>query len=51
MFKSDPTENWTAKDFYKEASQALYSGEFESAIKNLETLEVCFFFDSYAKQA
>ena len=51
MFKSDPTENWTAKDFYKEASNALYSGEFESAIKNLETLEARFPFDPYAKQA
>jgi outer membrane protein assembly factor BamD len=51
MFKSDPTENWTAKDFYKEASQALYSGEFETAIKNLETLEARFPFDPYAKQA
>lgn len=51
MFKSDPTEDWTAKDFYKEASQALYSGEFETAINNLETLEARFPFDPYAKQA
>lgn len=51
MFKGDPTEDWTAKDFYEEASDALYSGEFETAIKNLETLEARFPFDPYAKQA
>ena len=51
MFKGDPTENWTAKDFYEEATDDLYSGESESAIKNLETLEARFPFDPYAKQA
>lgn len=51
MFKSDPTKDWTAKEFYQEASNALYSGEFETAIKNLETLEARFPFDPYAKQA
>ena len=51
MFKGDPTENWTAKEFYDEASKAMYSGEFESAINNLETLEARFPFDPYAKQA
>ena len=49
--KKDPTEDWTAKDFYQEASDALYSGEFETAIKHLETLEARFPFDPYAKQA
>ena len=51
MFRGDPTENWTAKQFYDEASKAMYSGEFESAIQNLETLEARFPFDPYAKQA
>ncbi len=50
-FKSDPTKDWTAKDFYEEADEALYSGEFETAIKHLETLEARFPFDPYAKQA
>ena len=47
----DPTSEWTAKDFYDEARTALDSGEFQSAIKNLETLEARFPFDPYAKQA
>jgi outer membrane protein assembly factor BamD len=51
MFKDDPTEDWTAKEFYEEADKALYSGEFETAIKYLETLEARFPFDPYAKQA
>jgi len=50
-FKDDPTEDWSAKEFYQEANEALYSGEFETAIKNLETLEARFPFDPYAKQA
>ena len=49
--KEDPTKDWTAKDFYEEATQAVYSGEFETAIKHLETLEARFPFDPYAKQA
>lgn len=51
VFNKDQTKDWTAKEFYEEASKALYSGEFESAIKNLETLEARFPFDPYAKQA
>ena len=47
----DPTADWTAKDFYEEAKSSLDAGEFQSAIKNLETLEARFPFDAYAKQA
>ena len=47
----DPTADWTAKDFYKEAKDSIDAGEFQTAIKNLETLEARFPFDPYAKQA
>jgi len=47
----DPTKDWTAKQFYDEAHSALDAGEFETAIKHLETLEARFPFDPYAKQA
>ena len=47
----DPTSEWTAKDFYDEARSALNAGEFQTAIKHLETLEARFPFDPYAKQA
>jgi outer membrane protein assembly factor BamD len=47
----DPTADWTAKEFYEEARRDLDAGEFQSAIKNLETLEARFPFDKYAKQA
>ena len=50
-FQSDPTKDWTAKDFYDEADEALYSNDFETAIKHLETLEARYPFDPYAKQA
>ncbi len=49
--KDDLTEDWTAKEFYEEASDAMDAGEFQTAIKNLETLEARFPFDRYAKQA
>ncbi|MDH5611624.1 MAG: outer membrane protein assembly factor BamD [Gammaproteobacteria bacterium] len=48
---ADPTAEWTAKDFYDEARSSLDAGEFQTAIKNLETLEARFPFDPYAKQA
>ena len=48
---TDPTAEWTAKDFYDEARSSLDAGEFQTAIKNLETLEARFPFDPYAKQA
>jgi len=49
--KDDLTEDWTAKEFYEEATEAMDAGEFQTAIKNLETLEARFPFDQYAKQA
>jgi outer membrane protein assembly factor BamD len=48
---ADVTADWTAKDFYDEARDSLDAGEFQAAIKNLETLEARFPFDPYAKQA
>jgi len=47
----DPTADWTAEDFYREAKASLEAAEFKSAIDNLETLEARFPFDPYAKQA
>ena len=47
----DPTKDWSAKEFYDEARSALDAGEFQTAIKHLETLEARFPFDPYAKQA
>lgn len=49
--QKDPTADWSAKDFYTEARAALNTGEFQTAIKHLETLEARFPFDPYAKQA
>ncbi len=48
---SDPYADWTASDFYDSAKDALRSGEFETAIKNLESLEARFPFSPYARQA
>jgi outer membrane protein assembly factor BamD len=47
----DPTKDWTAKEFYDEARSALNAGEFQTAIKHLESLEARYPFDPYAKQA
>lgn len=49
--KEDPFADWTPKDFYDEARRALDSGEFQTAIENLESLEARFPFSSYARQA
>ncbi len=48
---ADPTAEWTAEEFYEEAKNSIDAGEFQTAIKNLETLEARFPFDPYAKQA
>jgi outer membrane protein assembly factor BamD len=48
---TDPTAGWTAKDFYEDAKNSIDAGEFQTAIKSLETLEARFPFDPYAKQA
>lgn len=47
----DPYADWTAQDFYDEAKSSLSSGEFQTAISNLESLEARFPFSPYAKQA
>ncbi len=49
--KIDPLANWTALEFYDEATMALEAGQFEEAIKNLENLEARFPFSPYARQA
>jgi len=49
--KEDPYANWTAKQFYEDASYALQTGEFEKAIKSLENLEIRFPWSPYARQA
>ncbi len=49
--KKDIYADWTAKEFYDEATSALESGEFEKAITNLENLEARFPFNPYARQA
>lgn len=48
---SDIFADWTAKDFYDDARLSLQSGEFQSAIESLESLEARFPFSPYAKQA
>ena len=47
----DPYADWTATDFYDEAKDSLRAGEFETAIKHLESLEARFPFSPYARQA
>ena len=49
--ETDPTAEWSAKEFYDDARSSLNAGEFQTAIKSLEKLEARFPFDPYAKQA
>jgi len=49
--KDDPYANWSANDFYEEASLSLKNAEFETAITYLENLEARFPFSPYARQA
>ena len=48
---ADPTADWTAQQFYKNAKKELNSGDYELAIEYFETLESRFPFGSYAEQA
>jgi outer membrane protein assembly factor BamD len=48
---NDPTADWTALQFYKNARKELKSGDYELAIEYFETLESRFPFGSYAEQA
>lgn len=49
--KEDLYADWSALDFYEEATASLKAGEFEAAIKNLENLEARFPFSPYSRQA
>ncbi len=49
--EADPTADWTAQLFYKNAKKELNSGDYELAIEYFETLESRFPFGSYAEQA
>ena len=47
----DETAGYSAKELYEEAQANINSAEFQSAVKNLESLEARYPFDPYAKQA
>lgn len=47
----DPTANWTAEEFYLEASAELAEGNYLTAIEYYETLESRYPFGKYATQA
>ena len=47
----DETAGYSAKELYEEAQSNIDSAEFQSAVKNLESLEARYPFDPYAKQA
>ena len=47
----DETKNWTPQRFYVEAREAMDAGQYDSAIKNYETLEARFPYGRYAEQA
>ena len=49
--KIDETKDWSASKFYSEAKTALNDGNYETAIKNFETLEARYPFGPYAQQA
>ncbi|HHO59583.1 MAG TPA: outer membrane protein assembly factor BamD [Thiotrichales bacterium] len=47
----DENAGMSAKELYEEAQAAIDAAEFETAVKNLESLEARYPFDPYAKQA
>lgn len=49
--KPDETKNWSAQRFYSEAKDELNSGNYEKAVKLLETLESRYPYGRYAQQA
>ena len=49
--QEDETKDWTAQKFYAEASSALASGDYETAIKYYEGLEARYPFGRYAMQS
>jgi len=48
---SNDIEKWSAKKLYKEAKDAMEATDYETAIKDLETLEAKYPFGEYAEQA
>ena len=49
--EDDPTADWTAGEFYRNAEKELKSGDYEVAIQHFETLESRFPFGPFAEQA
>ena len=49
--EDDPTADWSAAEFYKNAKKELEAGDYELAVKYLETLESRFPFGPFAEQA
>jgi outer membrane protein assembly factor BamD len=47
----DPTKNWSPERFYQEAKDKMAEGDYETAIKNFETLEARYPYGPYAEQA
>ncbi|MDH5648854.1 MAG: outer membrane protein assembly factor BamD [Gammaproteobacteria bacterium] len=47
----DPTKDWSPQRFYAEAKEAMATGNYETAIKQYETLEARFPYGRYAEQA
>ena len=47
----DETTNWSAEQLYREAHEALLSGNYTRAIKLFESLEARFPYGRYAQQA
>lgn len=47
----DENAGLSAKELYEEAQSAIEAAEFQTAVKNLESLEARYPFDPYAKQA
>jgi outer membrane protein assembly factor BamD len=48
--KHDPTSGWSAEKLYREAKDALDSGQYDLAIKRYETLEARFPYGRYSQQ-
>lgn len=48
---TDPTRDWTPERFYAEAKERMADGDWQAAIKHLETLEARYPYGRYAEQA
>jgi outer membrane protein assembly factor BamD len=47
----DPTKDWSPQRFYKEAKEKIADGDYETAIKYLESLQARYPYGPYAEQA